>query len=151
MRPTRSPLLAVAAIALAAAACSSTAGASGSPSPLPVASSQAPPSATAAARIVGRATAGPVCPVETIPPNPACAPRPVPNAIIVVRDASGAEVARATTGADGTFEITVAPGRYVVEALPVSGLMGAPAPQTDVIVATSAPTTVDFGYDTGIR
>jgi hypothetical protein len=145
MTPIRHLVLAVAAIALAAVACAGAAGGSGSPSPMPAASTPV------AAGIVGTATAGPVCPVETNPPDPSCAPRPVAGAVIVVRDASGGEVARATTGPDGTFAIAVAPGRYVVEALPVTGLMGTPAPQADVTVAPGAPTTVDFDYDTGIR
>jgi hypothetical protein len=51
--------------------------------------------------IRGTALAGPVCQVETIPPDPACAPRPVAGAVILIRDASGTEVARTTTGADG--------------------------------------------------
>ena len=60
------------------------------------------PGGAAAGRtgIRGTALAGPICPVEKIPPDPACAPRPVAGAVVVVRDASGAEVARTTTGAD---------------------------------------------------
>ena len=73
------------------------------------------------------------------------------GAVIVVRDATGAEVARTTTRPDGTFTIAVAPGRYAIEALPVSGLMGTPAVQPDITVAASAPTAVEFRYDTGIR
>ena len=59
--------------------------------------------------IGGMATAGPVCPVERIPPDPACAPRPVAGAVVVVRDGTGREVARATTAADGRFLVPVAP------------------------------------------
>ena len=47
------------------------------------------------------ARAGPVCPVETDPPSPECAPRPVDSATIIVTDATGDEVARGTTGPDG--------------------------------------------------
>ena len=78
--------------------------------------------------IAGRAVAGPVCPVERIPPDPACADRPVAGAVIVVRDAAGAEVARATTAADGTFLVGVSRrGSWTVEPQPVEGLMGTPA------------------------
>jgi len=100
--------------------------------------------------IAGRATAGPVCPVEKIPPDPACAARPVAGAVIVVRDPSGAEIARATTGADGTFFAELAPGGYVVEARPAKGLMGTPGPQ-NVTVDPGVVSTIQLDYDTGIR
>jgi len=100
--------------------------------------------------IAGRATAGPVCPVEKIPPDPACAARPVAGAVIIVRDASGAEIARATTGADGTFFAELAHGGYVVEARPAKGLMGTPGPQ-NVTVDPGVVSTIQLDYDTGIR
>ena len=100
--------------------------------------------------IGGTATAGPICPVETIPPDPACAPRPVAGAVVVIRAASGTEVARTTTGADGTFFAAVAAGRYIVEPQAVEGLMGKPGPQ-DVTVSEGVTATVDLAYDTGIR
>ena len=100
--------------------------------------------------IAARATAGPVCPVEKIPPDPACAARPVAGAVIVVRDPSGAEIARATTGADGTFFAELAHGGYVVEARPAKGLMGTPGPQ-NVTVDPGVVSTIQLDYDTGIR
>ena len=100
--------------------------------------------------IGGTATAGPVCPVEKNPPDPACAPRKVAGAVVVFRDASGAEIARATTAADGAFVAELAPGSYTVEARPAKGLMGTPGPQ-NVTVNSGAATTVQLDYDTGIR
>jgi hypothetical protein len=73
--------------------------------------------------IRGTATAGPVCPVEKIPPDPSCAPRPV-AAVLVFRDPSGSEIARGTTAADGTFFVDLRPGVYTVEPQAVTGLMG---------------------------
>ena len=111
------------------------------------------PGATTAVRqtgIGGAATAGPVCPVEKIPPDPACAPRPVAGAVVIIRDASGAEVARTTTVADGTFFADVAPGGYTVEAQPVTGLMGTPGPQS-VTVTDGVSSEIQLDYDTGIR
>src|SRR3954465_4071633 len=81
-------------------------------------------SPTPSGGIGGSATAGPTCPVEKVPADPACAPRPVRGAVLVVRDGSGVEVARATTGADGTFFVALGPGSYVVAPQPVEGLMG---------------------------
>ena len=100
--------------------------------------------------IAGVATAGPVCPVEQVPPDPDCAPRPVAGAVVVIRDAASAEVARVTTAADGTFFAELRPGVYVVEPQPAEGLMGVAEPQS-VTVVDGVATTVQLGYDTGIR
>jgi hypothetical protein len=98
----------------------------------------------------GTATSGPVCPVEKNPPDPNCAPRPVAGAVLLVRDASGAQVARTTTGADGSFFIALAPGGYVLEPQPVAGLMGTAGSQT-VTVNDGVASTIQVSYDTGIR
>jgi hypothetical protein len=100
--------------------------------------------------IAGVALAGPVCPVEQNPPDPACAPRAVAGAIVVVRDGTGAEIARTVTDADGSFFAEVPAGDYLVEPQPVEGLMGTPATTTVTVVAGQA-TTVQLDYDTGIR
>ncbi len=107
-------------------------------------------SAVTATGIAGTATAGPACPVQKTPPDPSCADRPVGGAVVVVRTASGTEVARATTDAAGAFAATLPAGDYVIEPQPVSGLMGTPAAQP-VTVGTGAVTTVALVYDTGIR
>jgi hypothetical protein len=108
------------------------------------------PAAAGRTGIAGVATAGPVCPVEQVPPDPACAPRPVAGASVVIRDASGAEAARVATAADGTFFAELRPGDYVVEPQPAEGLMGTAAPQS-VSVLDGLASTVQLDYDTGIR
>jgi hypothetical protein len=100
--------------------------------------------------IVGSAVAGPVCPVERVPPDPACAPRPVEGAVIVVRAQDGSEVARATTLEDGSFFVELSAGTYQLEPQAVDGLMGRAAAQT-VTVADGSATTIQLDYDTGIR
>lgn len=144
MTTIRTILLVVASLALALASCSGPPGSSTSASPTPVASAQT------GTGIRGLATAGPVCPVEKNPPDPSCAPRPVSGAVVVVRSPAGTEVARATTGTDGSFLVAVPPGQYIVEGLPAAGLMGTPGPQ-DVTVGSGAAATIDLSYDTGIR
>ena len=99
----------------------------------------------------GVVTAGPTCPVVTDPPDPACADRPVAGAVLVFTDADGAEVARTTSQADGTFSVELAPGVYRLVAQPVEGLMGTPAP-IDFQVEDGQPMTeIPVLYDTGIR
>jgi hypothetical protein len=99
--------------------------------------------------ITGLAMAGPVCPVEQ-PGDPNCAPRPVAGAFIAVSDASGTEVGTTMTRPDGSFEVPLPPGDYVVHGRPVDGFMGAPDP-VPATVRDGSLTTVDLAYDTGIR
>ncbi|MGZ8476272.1 MAG: MSCRAMM family protein [Candidatus Limnocylindria bacterium] len=99
----------------------------------------------------GVATAGPTCPVETEPPDPSCADRPVGGAVIVVNDETGSEVARVTTGEDGSFSVDLAPGSYVLVPQPVAGLMGTAAPIEVVVPELGDLEPLAVSYDTGIR
>lgn len=96
--------------------------------------------------------AGPVCPVETLPPDPACAPRPVPDARVLVSPGDGREVlvAEATTDEDGIARLELPPGDYIVSGGEVDGLFGLPSPTTATVVAGET-TSVTLAYDTGIR
>jgi hypothetical protein len=100
--------------------------------------------------IEGIALAGPVCPVETVPPDPACAPRPVEGAEVVIRDRAGSELVRVVTAAGGTFFAALPVGEYVVEPQRVDGLMGT-ADAVEVIVGDGGAVHVQLDYDTGIR
>lgn len=106
------------------------------------------PTATATLKIT--ALAGPVCPVQTDPPSPDCAPRPVDMAIIVVSGPDGAERARGTTGSDGTVVLEVAAGELTIVPQPVEGLLGTAAAVT-VTVADGQTLQATVDYDTGIR
>lgn len=81
----------------------------------------AAPAIGAGQGISGRVVAGPTCPVETVPPDPKCAPSPVAASVRVVRRADHHLVARARTRSDGSFRIRLRPGRYAVTARPVAG------------------------------
>ena len=102
--------------------------------------------------IVVVAMAGPVCPVETDPPDPDCAPRAVEGAPIVVTRASDSDVvvAEGETDADGRLILAVPVGDYLVAAGEVEGLIAAPDP---VLVSVLANLTIEVpvAYDTGIR
>ncbi len=98
--------------------------------------------------IRGIATAGPVCPVVT-QNDPNCADRPVVGATVHVLDATGLEVATVETDATGAFVVTLPPGQYRVQADPVEGMMGTPAPVEVAVGAARA--FVQLTFDTGIR
>jgi hypothetical protein len=95
-------------------------------------------------------TAGPVCPVETNPPNPNCSPRPVADATVVVQDPTGGTITELTSDSSGMAETTLPPGTYVVEAMPNQGVMGTPE-ATAISLTGAGPVSLQFQYDTGIR
>ncbi len=95
------------------------------------------------------ALAGPTCPVER-PGDPACAPRPVAATIEVIAP-NGTGVAAAHTAADGSAELRVPAGVYVVLGRAEEAFMtGDPAPVV-VSLAGGRPLAVTLAWDTGIR
>lgn len=97
----------------------------------------------------GRVTLSPICPVETVPPAAACAPKGYQTTVIALVAGTQKEVGRTTSGADGKFLLAFLPGRYDIEAVG-----GATLPRCEVKTVTlvkNATTTVDLSCDTGIR
>jgi len=129
----------VAAVALLAIGAACTPGAS-----------SGVPSQTPAGGVVidGRVHAGPTCPVQKVPPDPACADRPVVGAVLVVKTVAGVEVARATSAADGTFRLSLPAGDYVLVPQPVQGYIGTASP---IPFHAEDGAAIDVSYDTGIR
>jgi hypothetical protein len=109
-----------------------------------------PSDTTAVGTIEGYVHAGPVCPVETDPPDPACADRPVEGAVLLITDREDVTVATVTSDAEGRFTLALPPGAYRLVPQAVEGLLGT-APSEDFTVASGATTTLDVAYDTGIR
>jgi len=104
----------------------------------------------ATATITGRLVAGPTCPVETDPPDPECADRPVPDAAIVATLSDGAEI-RARSGEDGRFRLVVPPGVVIITFEAVEGMMSAPGSVTATVEEHQTLDLSDVAYDTGIR
>jgi hypothetical protein len=95
-------------------------------------------------------TAGPTCPVERVPPDPNCAPRPVAGAEVIVLTLDGREVGRPKSDAAGKIRLTLPQGRYIIR--PKSSANGLPsAPEEVVVDVGAAAVDVALGYDTGIR
>ena len=95
----------------------------------------------------GVATVGPQCPVE-IAGSP-CPDEPFQGTIQVL-NADGDVVADATTNDDGSFEIPLEPGSYVVTAALEGGSPPFVKP-VDVTVEVGAFAEVNVSVDTGIR
>ncbi len=96
------------------------------------------------------AVAGPVCPVERVPPDPACAPRPVAGAVVDIMDADGVQDRQVVLDPAGQLFVELEAGVYRVVAQPVEGFMNAPEVQ-QVSIEAGRVTEVTFSFDTGIR
>jgi hypothetical protein len=84
------------------------------------------------------------------PPLPACPERPLSAQQRVLSAEGRAEpVAEFRSEDDGSFEVELDPGRYVIEAMPNQGFVGRLQP-TQVDVAESGFTEVRLFYDTGL-
>jgi hypothetical protein len=108
--------------------------------------------AGAGSGVKGTVLFSPVCPVERIPPDPQCAPRPGAADIQLVRP-NGSLAAQGRAGLDGQFSIVVTPGPYAVQATaPAPGPgRGCQVEPAEVTVVAGAVATVVVRCDTGIR
>lgn len=100
----------------------------------------------------GRVLAGPTCPVERVPPQPGCAPRPLTAVLRIRRLGSRAAARSVRSQSDGRFRVRLSPGAYTVQALPLVGspFLRPPSPLR-VQVRPGRFTVITITYDTGIR
>lgn len=102
--------------------------------------------------IKGTVVLGPTCPVGGEPgensPVPAACLTPY-AAQMVVLDDENKVVARVASGGDGTFQVDVAPGDYVLA--PATTDSYPIAQPLSVTVVPGQYVTVQINYDTGIR
>lgn len=99
-----------------------------------------------------RVVSSPTCPVERVPPDPACAPRPFAARVRVYRLSDRHTVARLHTGADGRSTLRLRPGRYAMTAVPESGARLPSCPRgVRATVHTGRYATITIDCDSGIR
>ncbi len=97
----------------------------------------------------GKATLGPVCPVERIPPDPRCAPRGVAEKFEVF-EGSGMVVKTFESDADGVFSLSLPAGHYRIR----KGESLGPMPtlkEVEVDIIPGVIVTLDLSLDSGIR
>lgn len=103
-------------------------------------------------RVTGRVTLSPVCPVEHNPPDPACAPRPYRTTLKIRHLVSGTVYRTVSTNALGTFALSMAPGRYILQVKNRVNLSGYPrCTPLDFVVVAKKPLHLEMSCDTGIR
>jgi hypothetical protein len=95
----------------------------------------------------GTATIGPTCPVETSPPDPACADRAYAGAF-VVETVGGNRVAEFTTGSDGRYSVALPPGSYQIR---LRGTNALPSMAPQPFTVRDGWSLLDLAVDSGIR
>jgi hypothetical protein len=101
--------------------------------------------------VSGRATIGPTCPVERIPPDPRCADKLLAHVRVDAHRAGSLRVsAFVKTDAQGRFRIRLAPGRYDLYA--DAGIVRLRTPWARAVLVRSGRfTQVALKVDSGIR
>ena len=116
---------------------------------LAVAGCAAPTDDDAATGIEGMVLLGPTCPVESDPPDPACADRPY-STELDVRTLDDRFVKAFRSGEDGRFQVALAPGQYRV-ASPEASASPPHCGSEAFTVRLGETTHVDVACDSGIR
>lgn len=99
--------------------------------------------------IQGTISLGPTCPVERMPPEPACADKPYATTVRVYHAGISAVFATAESNAAGIFKISLPPGSYTLTA--GSGSMLPRCASVSAEVGPSGYAIVHVSCDTGIR
>jgi hypothetical protein len=99
--------------------------------------------------IKGKITLSPICPVERMPPDPSCAPKPYETSISIKKSGGSSLVKTIQSKSDGTFSTDLPPGSYVLDIN--SGKAYPQCPETKVEILSGKFAAVDISCDTGIR
>ncbi len=98
--------------------------------------------------VSGTVMLSPICPVERIPPDPKCMPKPYATEVKVLDD-KGGTLKTTQSLSDGSFTIILPYGNYTFQAIG-----GNPLPRcSPIILSVQTPTinNVNISCDTGIR
>jgi hypothetical protein len=101
--------------------------------------------------IKGSVILSPTCPVERIPPDPNCAPKPYETTVQVIEIGSPKSSAFATAKTDknGKYQISLPPGKYALQ--PVGGSILPRCETKEVVISSGSITEINLSCDTGIR
>lgn len=102
----------------------------------------------------GKISIGPICPVETIPPDPGCLPTAETYKAypVSVWSSDGKiKVAQIYPSLDGTFNMELAPGNYLVILENNQNRIGSSNLPADISIVSENTTTLIISVDTGIR
>ncbi len=100
------------------------------------------------ATVKGQVTLSPVCPVERIPPDSQCAPKPYTTTIKIFSVAGNNLIKTVKTDSNGKYEVNIPFGNYNFQA---SGGSVYPRCPIKKISVNSNLINIDISCDTGIR
>lgn len=94
----------------------------------------------------------PICPVEHLPPVPACAPRPYKTWLYIRNKVNGTVYQTVPTSVKGAFNLSLTPGNYLLQvARAGNGAMYPRCADLIVIVVGKKTLHVTMNCDSGIR
>jgi hypothetical protein len=100
--------------------------------------------------VLGNVVLGPTCPVERIPPDPECAPRPYKTSVSISRNIETPEGFKTIqTDASGTFSVSLPTGEYIFH--PQGGSILPWCNERLVEVGADETSDITISCDTGIR
>jgi len=99
--------------------------------------------------VQGRVVLGPTCPVERIPPDPQCAPRPYETQIMAIPSRNNKAIKTTQSLSDGSFALTLPLGDYTIQA--AGGNTLPRCSPVSVSLKTATTTSITISCDTGIR
>jgi len=102
----------------------------------------------------GKISIGPICPVETDPPDPGCLPtaetyKAYP--VAVWKADGGRKILQINPALDGTYKTSLEPGKYLIKLETGSGSIGSSNLPVEVIILSDNITNLNINIDTGIR
>jgi hypothetical protein len=102
----------------------------------------------------GTISIGPICPVERIPPDPACKPTAETYKAYPVSIFSSdgiRKIAQLEPALDGAFTNELAPGKYLIVFESVNRYIGGSNLPVMVTIVSQEKTQISISIDTGIR
>ncbi len=102
----------------------------------------------------GIITIGPICPVERIPPDPACLPTAETyNAypVSVFTSDGNKKISQLNPSLDGTFSIELPTGKYLVVLESSKSKIGSSNLPAAISISSQGKTLLNIAIDTGIR
>jgi hypothetical protein len=102
----------------------------------------------------GKISIGPICPVERIPPDPACLPtaetyKAYP--VVILNTDGKTKVSQISPSIDGTYITTLEPGSYMISLDKDQNSIGGSNLPAWVTIVSNDTTILNINIDTGIR
>jgi hypothetical protein len=112
------------------------------------------PESTGVGILSGTINIGPLCPVETVPPDPGCLPTPATYRAypVGIWTVDGKQLqATISPNVDGSFNLQLPQGRYMIERINAQSGVGGSNLPVIVSILTDNTTVLYITIDTGIR